>query len=36
LPDDFIDPQFLRDNARQRRRRKRESGVNTGTGTSAH
>jgi hypothetical protein len=27
LPDDFIDPQFLRDNARQRRRRKRESGV---------
>jgi len=28
LPDEFIDPQFLRDNARQRRRRKRESGVN--------
>ena len=27
LPDDFIDPQFLRDNARQRRRRKLESGV---------
>jgi hypothetical protein len=28
LPDDFIDPQYLRDNARQRRRRKRESAVN--------
>ncbi|KAL6702945.1 hypothetical protein ACN47E_000787 [Coniothyrium glycines] len=25
LPEDFIDPQYLRDNARQRRRRKRES-----------
>lgn len=31
LPEDFIDPQFLRDNARQRRRRKRESGVNAGS-----
>lgn len=31
LPDDYIDPQFLRDNARQRRRRQRErqSGANT-------
>lgn len=28
LPHDFIDPQYLRDNARQRRRRKRESAVN--------
>ncbi|KAH7399662.1 something about silencing, SAS, complex subunit 4-domain-containing protein [Pyrenochaeta sp. MPI-SDFR-AT-0127] len=26
-PEDYVDPQFLRDNARQRRRRKRESGV---------
>jgi hypothetical protein len=31
LPDGFIDPQFLKDNARQRRRRKRESGVNAGS-----
>jgi hypothetical protein len=30
LPEDFVDPQFLKDNARQRRRRKRESGVNAG------
>lgn len=31
LPEDYIDPQFLRDNARQRRRRQRErqSGANT-------
>ncbi|KAF1360647.1 hypothetical protein EJ07DRAFT_115164 [Lizonia empirigonia] len=31
LPDDYIDPQFMRDNARQRRRRQRErqSGANT-------
>lgn len=35
LPDDFIDPQFLRDNARQRRRRKRESGVGGANATSA-
>jgi hypothetical protein len=34
LPEDFIDPQFLRDNARQRRRRKRES-VNPGAGATA-
>jgi hypothetical protein len=27
LPDEFVDPQFIRDNARQRRRRKRESAV---------
>ncbi|KAF2030084.1 hypothetical protein EK21DRAFT_66504 [Setomelanomma holmii] len=27
LPEEFIDPQFIRDNARQRRRRKRESAV---------
>ncbi|KAF1912661.1 something about silencing, SAS, complex subunit 4-domain-containing protein, partial [Ampelomyces quisqualis] len=27
VPDDFVDPQFLRDNARRRRRRKRESKV---------
>lgn len=31
LPDDFIDAQTLKDNARQRRRRKRESGVATGS-----
>ena len=33
LPDDYIDPQFLRDNARQRRRRQRErqSGASTST-----
>lgn len=31
LPVDFIDPQFLRDNARQRRRRKRESAVDAST-----
>ncbi|KAF1932202.1 uncharacterized protein M421DRAFT_1860 [Didymella exigua CBS 183.55] len=33
LPDDYIDPQFLRDNARQRRRRQRErqSGATTQT-----
>jgi hypothetical protein len=29
LPEDFKDPQFLRDNARERRRRKRESGAGT-------
>jgi hypothetical protein len=34
LPEDFIDPQFLRDNARQRRRRKRESGVNAATSST--
>lgn len=33
FPDDFIDPQFIRDNARQRRRRKRESGVNNPSAT---
>ncbi|KAF2831104.1 hypothetical protein CC86DRAFT_366565, partial [Ophiobolus disseminans] len=27
LPEEFVDPQFIRDNARQRRRRKRESAV---------
>lgn len=27
VPDEFVDPQFLRDNARRRRRRKRESKV---------
>lgn len=27
MPEEFIDPQFIRDNARQRRRRKRESAV---------
>lgn len=27
VPEEFVDPQFLRDNARQRRRRKRESKV---------
>jgi len=27
LPEEFIDPSFIRDNARQRRRRKRESGT---------
>ncbi|CAE7002511.1 hypothetical protein PTNB85_09241 [Pyrenophora teres f. teres] len=32
LPHDFIDPSFLRDNARQRRRRKRESGVSGAVG----
>ncbi|KAI4676664.1 uncharacterized protein J4E84_009499 [Alternaria hordeiaustralica] len=36
LPEGFIDPQFLKDNARQRRRRKRESGVNTGAGASGN
>lgn len=28
VPEEFVDPQFIRDNARQRRRRKRESGAN--------
>ncbi|KAF1840387.1 uncharacterized protein K460DRAFT_296357 [Cucurbitaria berberidis CBS 394.84] len=28
LPEEYTDPQYLKDNARQRRRRKRESGVN--------
>jgi hypothetical protein len=27
LPEDFVTPEFLRDNARKRRRRKRESGI---------
>ncbi|KAH7076391.1 something about silencing, SAS, complex subunit 4-domain-containing protein [Paraphoma chrysanthemicola] len=31
LPEEFIDPQFIRDNARQRRRRKRESAVDAST-----
>ncbi|OAL07747.1 hypothetical protein IQ06DRAFT_289409 [Phaeosphaeriaceae sp. SRC1lsM3a] len=31
VPEDFIDPQLLKDNARQRRRRKRESKANEGT-----
>ncbi|KAF2634906.1 hypothetical protein P280DRAFT_493962 [Massarina eburnea CBS 473.64] len=29
LPEDFVTPEFLRDNARKRRRRKRESGATT-------
>lgn len=33
IPEDFVDPLFLRDNARQRRRRKRESGVNSSSAT---
>lgn len=32
-PEDYVDPQFLRDNARQRRRRKRESGVGAQPGS---